>query len=403
MRIAASAVPLFRVALLAGLLAVPARADVITVDDDGPADYATIQEAVDAALAGDVILVSRGEYEGFVVEAKALVVAAGEAGPANRPQIQSGIVVRQIGASRTVLLAGLDVPGGGPPVDDALQVEDCDGSVRILDCTLTGFTEESAANPTCAGVAVLGSDDVVLVGCTLTGARGSLVGMPATDGGAGLLVDDGAATAWNCAITGGEGGGYFEFWVDSGDGGPGVKVASGRAVLEGCAVEGGVGGASAIMWSTGGAGLVVDSAGQAVVRDTTLEGGFGGLLFNPFSPGYGPTGQATVVTGTLDTLAGVPLLLASNAPVLNPGDGLVLSGGAPGVLLVGLGGANAMLFGWSAPLHVNPLLIVPVGGFPLATTVPALPPAYSGLMLHLQLAAATHELSAPVALSIAVP
>ena len=40
-----------------------AYADTITVDDDGPADFNTIQEAVDYALSGDQILVSPGTYE----------------------------------------------------------------------------------------------------------------------------------------------------------------------------------------------------------------------------------------------------------------------------------------------------------------------------------------------------
>ena len=40
---------------------------VITVDDDGPADFSTIQEAINASADGDIILVSRGIYQENVI------------------------------------------------------------------------------------------------------------------------------------------------------------------------------------------------------------------------------------------------------------------------------------------------------------------------------------------------
>ena len=49
-------------AFLATTTAVTASGDVLTVDDDGPADFATIQEAVDAAVTGDTIEVAPGYY-----------------------------------------------------------------------------------------------------------------------------------------------------------------------------------------------------------------------------------------------------------------------------------------------------------------------------------------------------
>ena len=51
-----------------------ASAELITVDDDGPADYDNIQEAVDAAEEGDIIWVAAGVYTsdhpGHVVDMK---------------------------------------------------------------------------------------------------------------------------------------------------------------------------------------------------------------------------------------------------------------------------------------------------------------------------------------------
>ena len=52
---------------VAALAIIPALAvaDTITVDDDGPADYDTIQAAIDAAKSGDEVLVSQLESVGM--------------------------------------------------------------------------------------------------------------------------------------------------------------------------------------------------------------------------------------------------------------------------------------------------------------------------------------------------
>lgn len=44
------------------LVAIPCPATTWTVDDDGPADFASIQEAINAAWHGDIILVQPGTY-----------------------------------------------------------------------------------------------------------------------------------------------------------------------------------------------------------------------------------------------------------------------------------------------------------------------------------------------------
>jgi len=46
------------------LFAVPSQAATITVDDDGPADYDNIRAAINAATAGDTVLVAPGTYTG---------------------------------------------------------------------------------------------------------------------------------------------------------------------------------------------------------------------------------------------------------------------------------------------------------------------------------------------------
>jgi parallel beta-helix repeat protein len=49
------------------LLAAGASAATLTVDDDGPADFAAIQPAIDAAAAGDTVYVKPGAYRGPIV------------------------------------------------------------------------------------------------------------------------------------------------------------------------------------------------------------------------------------------------------------------------------------------------------------------------------------------------
>ena len=52
----------------------PVRATMWTVDDDAPADFSTIQEAVDAASSGDTIQVKAGTYYEHVAINKSLAL-----------------------------------------------------------------------------------------------------------------------------------------------------------------------------------------------------------------------------------------------------------------------------------------------------------------------------------------
>ena len=67
-------VVLASVAVLAGLCSEEGEARTITVDDDGEGDYATIQDAVDAAEDGDTIQVWDGNYTGTVEVNKTLMI-----------------------------------------------------------------------------------------------------------------------------------------------------------------------------------------------------------------------------------------------------------------------------------------------------------------------------------------
>ena len=54
--------------------------DVLSVDDDGPGPYFTIQAALDAASDGDVVLVEPGTYDEFIVEKDLTILGNGAPG-----------------------------------------------------------------------------------------------------------------------------------------------------------------------------------------------------------------------------------------------------------------------------------------------------------------------------------
>lgn len=79
------------------------RAGVLIVDTSGaPASYPT-QTAVDAALAGDTILVKPGTYPGFLVDAKALTIVADPEGGAT---IEDVITSRDLPAGAQLTFSG---------------------------------------------------------------------------------------------------------------------------------------------------------------------------------------------------------------------------------------------------------------------------------------------------------
>ena len=69
---------LFLLALALILLAPAAAAqgNVILVDDDGGSSFTVLQDAVDAALEGDTILVKSGTYTRLVIDGKSVSVVA---------------------------------------------------------------------------------------------------------------------------------------------------------------------------------------------------------------------------------------------------------------------------------------------------------------------------------------
>ncbi|MDD5708225.1 MAG: hypothetical protein PHR35_20080, partial [Kiritimatiellae bacterium] len=87
----------------------------------------TIQDAVDAAPAGDVVVVTNGVYAtgGAVLPGTTLD---------NRVCITRAIALRSVNGPRVTIIAGADAPGGGNGDGAVRAVYACDGAV------LCGFT-----------------------------------------------------------------------------------------------------------------------------------------------------------------------------------------------------------------------------------------------------------------------
>ena len=131
-----------RLALVLALLtaAVPARADIIHV----PGQYPTIQQGIDAAVAGDIVMVAPGAYvEEVNLKAGVMVQGAGEGLSTIDGGGDAGDVVRAIGNAITpdTKLKGFTITGalngGGMPGGGGVF---CNSGARpeITNCRITG-------------------------------------------------------------------------------------------------------------------------------------------------------------------------------------------------------------------------------------------------------------------------
>jgi hypothetical protein len=247
--------PVARISTLfvaAALWATPAAATTWVVDDNGGFDFVNIQDAVDAAVAGDVILVHPGAYPGFTVDGKPLTIAPAAGGAI---QVSSFVELRNIPLGTQLDISGLRMgepftAGGAPTV----TVEACLGTVKIADCTVQGWDPLQNGCPyyqyfygSCDSYPCLDADaqeaiecltsaEVIFLRCTLKGGHGSTHTEThcgyTTSGADGASLSESSATFLQCTLEGGNGGsvGGNHCW-DGGDGGHGVRLRLGSTVF----------------------------------------------------------------------------------------------------------------------------------------------------------------------------
>ena len=375
-----------------GLLVTPAWSAVqtLTVDDDKPADFSSIADAIAAAAPGDVLLVMEGEYDAFVLDKPLSIL-----GPAGgeRPHVS--------GASRVQGVGGFDLAGLN---FDRLEVDAVVGRGQLDDCQVGGPLASTHS------LAIVDCDELLIERCSigpevLTGVWGG--------NNMALRIQNSRVALVDSAVRGANGKSGFDY----GDGQGALEVQHSQVWVSGTDLRAGSGGADGFCVSCGGDG----GDGLVVVQSTVVLRGFSNQLSNGLAGSFGADdghdlvlSGATVVYGAGAGINGFSSILelgGGNALVQVPAPEpfLTIAGGdAPGearrLLLRGPDGAHAFVATslstgflespgfegavWLSPdalLQVLPLLTE--GNDDPVTYEWVLPPSFQllhGLSLHVQ-------------------
>jgi hypothetical protein len=224
----------FLAALAAGLAPSVFAGNVIVVDASGGGNFTRIQSAVNAATAGDTILVKSGTYATFETGKGVAVVADTGANVLIRGHVR----IQALPAGEDVLLVGLQVTGNSyvPYQGEiALQLVGNAGSIRVEDCVLTGFISPYPCQFSAGeGAYVQDSIDVVLARCTLLAGRSR----------SALYCNQGSQTAlYECALTSSDACWTNQF-CQGPDGPHGITLRGASTFLfaSGCLIDAGDGG-----------------------------------------------------------------------------------------------------------------------------------------------------------------
>ena len=253
---------------------VAAQGQVWVVDDDGPADFATIQAGIDAAGEGDILLVKEGSYTGMYIYGKSLTIQAEKGALVTIASRVFHPVVRvtNLASSQSVRLRGLVLNANGEV--PGLRLQDNSGTIWVEECSARG-----SAYYTTAGIHVKDSTDVVLIRSLASGTAG-WGGEYAYDAGSGLVLDGASVHAFGCSFQGAQADTWFNDWTgESGpqDGGDAIRSfdAQDFVFLSDCTAIGGNGTCADtdFGWARTDGGQGLRMTGVAHVLDSRLQGG----------------------------------------------------------------------------------------------------------------------------------
>ncbi len=260
---------------------------VLTVDDDGAADFTTIQAAVDAAAAGDVLLVRDGTYLPFTIDGKGVTILgdAGAAVAVSGAGAVTSTIVRGLPASERVTFRNLRFVTQAPEVvGNLVQVLDCDGLVW-----LEGITIDPPDVPIfyrLGGIAALlvqNTQALALIDSGVFGANGTSPGLES--GAVALRAIDSQVFVHGCVLRGGN------TLVEVTQGRDGIRIEGGSIVLRDCTVVGGPGGGSTLLGSQtgdGGPGLRAVGAEVWSIATDLIGGPPGQTIFGQGTGQQGP-------------------------------------------------------------------------------------------------------------------
>ncbi len=278
---------------------------VYVVDDDGGIGiFSELQDAINTASVGDVVLVKSGTYSlphhsmSYQVTRGISVVADLGASVS----VDATFSVRDLPAGETARVRGLQL-------SRSLAIVNCFGTAWIEDCTVQAATFPVGAS----GCTVSNSDAVVMQRCSIAGATFTNAGNP----GSGIFVNGSTLHAYDSTFTGGTDitGGFLP-----GPGAPGMFLNESFVFAQDCECFGG-GGGDAILFQgcnpggAGGAGVDLFTASSTFLhRNTATVGGPGGTAIPGCPAGANGLGIAAVAGSMVTALTSSAALLEVPGP-----------------------------------------------------------------------------------------